>query len=79
MGTQAIKFLVHGIDTLVCAYYLAPSGKPAINFERLSEQREILRQAKAKKPALVSIAGVDFLLHPRGTPSGYPLLLEKTI
>ncbi|MCJ7601007.1 MAG: hypothetical protein MUO63_05810 [Desulfobulbaceae bacterium] len=41
------------------------------------EQKKILRQTKAKKPALLSIAGVDFLLQPRGTPSGYPLLLEN--
>ena len=70
--------LLHGIDTLQCAYYcktfLPQSG---INFWHLAEQKELIRQSKSKNPVEVTLGNTEFLLQPYGTASGYPLVIEN--
>ena len=72
-----MKFLLSGIDTIDCAYYLRPAQGCLLDFESLAEIREKLRSAKRKEQATVSLAGKDFLLSPHGTGSGYPYLMEN--
>lgn len=71
------KFLLHGIDTLQCAYFLTPSESSAIDFGSLAELKEAIRQARSKDPAALEVAGKEFLLQPYGTSSGYPFVLEN--
>ena len=74
------RLLLNGIDTLECAYYLrrAPGEQEErMDFESLLLQREDLRQQKSKEPKTITIAGVEFLLHPYGSASGYPLVLTN--
>lgn len=77
MMTSSFKLLLHGIDTLQCAYFLEPTGSTSIDFGQLSVLKEELRQSKSKTPAAVELAGMGFLLHPYGTSSGYPFVLEN--
>ncbi len=77
MSNHPFKLLINGIDTLVCSYFLEPSGEPAINFAKLAEMKESIRQSKSKSPAPLELAATGFLLHPYGTSSGYPFVLEN--
>lgn len=72
-------FLIHGIDTLQCAYFLEPRGDTAIDFGKLAELKESIRQSKDKNPVAVELAGMGFLLHRYGTSSGYPFVLENEL
>src|SRR5574341_160273 len=71
------KLLLHGIDTLQCAYFLAPTGSACLDFRWLTEQRESLRQMKFKEPTAITLGNTRFLLHAHGTASGYPFLLTN--
>lgn len=71
------KLLLHGIDSLYCAYYLEHSGEASIDFQKLTEQKENLRQSKSKDPAVVQLGNSEFFLYPYGTASGYPLVLSN--
>ena len=71
------KFLLHGIDTVQCAYFLRRSENSAINFEKLSFLKEEIQQSKSKNPAPVRLGGRDFLLKSHGSKSGFPFILEN--
>ena len=78
MTSQPNKFLLHGIDTLQCAYFLIRNHvEESIDFAWLAHQKEIIQQSKSKSPAAVTLAGVEFLLLPHGSSSGYPYILEN--
>lgn len=77
MDEKNIKLLLHGIDTLQCAYYCRPVGSKGMDFRRLNEQKEEVRQSKRKKPLPVILGNSEFLLQPYGTASGYPLVIEN--
>ncbi len=77
MHDSKFKLLINGIDTLQCAYFLEPSGNPAIDFGKLAEIKESIRHSKSKSPAPLELAATGFLLHPYGTSSGYPFVLEN--
>ena len=72
-----MKLLLQGIDTLECAYYLRALGACGIDFQRLTALREELRMAKVRAPAVIELGGVEFLLHPYGSSSGYPLVMSN--
>jgi hypothetical protein len=74
---QAIKLLLQGIDTIQCAYYLAPIRSKDIDFRRMAEQKEEIRQSKSKNPLPITLGNSEFLLQPFGTASGYPFVLEN--
>ncbi|WP_221250616.1 hypothetical protein [Desulfuromonas versatilis] len=74
---EAFQCLLQGIDTLQCAYFLAPHGKTELNFRHMAEVKESIRQAKSKSPAPFQAGGRGFLLQPYGTASGYPFVLEN--
>jgi hypothetical protein len=67
--------LLAGHDTLQVAYYLRPEPESAVDFAALLAQREALRSSGGRDPAVVTIADAEFLLHPYGSTSGYPLVL----
>lgn len=77
MNTQPFKLMINGIDTLQCAYFLEPCGVPSIDFCKLAEVKESIRQAKVKTPELIELAGKEFLLQAYGSSSGYPFVLEN--
>lgn len=72
-----LRHLLSGIDTVECAYYLRASGTCGIDFERLTAQREELRLAKVREPAVVHLGSESFLLQPYGSASGYPLVMSN--
>jgi len=71
--------LLHGHDTVACAYYLHARDQRAkgISFERLVAEKEALRLAKARESKVVRMGDMEFLLQPYGTASGYPLVITN--
>jgi hypothetical protein len=75
---DSLKLLLHGIDTLQCAYYLRPAEeKTGLDFGLLSKTREEIRQTTLKNSVPIKIGINEFLLQPYGTASGYPLVLKN--
>ena len=66
------RLLLQGYDTIECAYFLIPGQHCLIDFEALSLEREILRQQKSRDPKVIELGGVEYLLQPYGSNSGYP-------
>jgi hypothetical protein len=75
MTERAYTLLLHGIDTLQCAYYLRQERAGEFDFGQLLQTRESLRQLGTREAQPITLGGVPFLLHPHGTRSGYPFLL----
>jgi hypothetical protein len=71
----AFTLLLHGIETLECAYYLRQVPAAAFDFGLLRQKREELQQAGDRDGAAVTLGGVPFLLHSHGTKSRYPFYL----
>lgn len=71
------RLLLTGHDTVECAYFLQPMPGCVIDFHQLGAEKEALRQAKARGPKVISLAGVEFLFQPYGTQSGYPFVMEN--
>jgi hypothetical protein len=76
MGSQ-IKLLLHGIDTVQCAYFMQRTGEGHIDFQILAEKKESIRQSKYKHPLPITLGSLEFLLQPYGTRSGYPLVITN--
>ena len=69
--------LLHGHDTIECAYYLAALPSCTLDFEKLAVEKEALRLAKVRRPKAITLGSEEFLLMPNGTKSGYPFLIEN--
>ncbi|MGE3480452.1 MAG: hypothetical protein AB7K73_03460 [Gammaproteobacteria bacterium] len=71
--------LLHGHDTVQCAYYLHVRDKrtQGIAFEQLVAEKEALRLSKTRDPKVIRLGDMEFLLSPYGTGSRYPLLLTN--
>lgn len=74
---MSLRLLLHGYDTIECAYYLASGQGCLIDYEQLAVEKEALRQAKSRKPKHIKLGNEEFLLAPHGTKSGYPFLIEN--
>lgn len=72
-----MQLLLSGLDTIECAYYLQAGSGSTFDFAALREQREVLRQSKNPEAGVVKLGGMDFLLSPNGTKSGYPFVLSN--
>lgn len=72
-----MKLLLSGLDTIECAYYLHAGSGCKLDFAALREQREIMRQSKRPEAAALTLGGMEFLLSPNGTKSGYPFLISN--
>jgi hypothetical protein len=77
MDFQPYKLLIHGIDTIQCAYFLHPPERQGIDFGLMAEQKESIRQSKSKNPLPITLGNSGFLLHPYGSASGYPLIISN--
>jgi hypothetical protein len=77
MENKTFEILIHGLDTVQCAYFLESTLKRGIDFELLIKERERIKQTKGKEPKKISLGNSDFLLHPFGTASGYPLVISN--
>jgi hypothetical protein len=71
------KLLLHGIDTVQCAYYLGSPLPRYLDFARLAVIKEQLRMDKSREPRAVMLGGTEFFLHPYGSSSGYPFVLTN--
>lgn len=74
---MTFRLLLSGHDTIECAYYLAPSDGCLIDYERLAVEKEIMRQSKSRKPAVIKLGSEEFMLAGHGTGSGYSFLIEN--
>lgn len=72
-----MKLLLSGLDTIECAYYLRAGASCGIDFDALRAQREIMRNAKQPDSSVVELGGMEFMLSPNGTKSGYPFLISN--
>lgn len=72
-----VCLLVHGIDTVQCAYNLHTQGHCRIDFERLTAERERLRQSRDREPGVITLGRQEFFLAPRGSPQGFPLVISN--
>lgn len=71
------QLLLHGHDTIECAYYLRQLPDCSLNFELLAVEKETLRQTKRHEPKTITLGGVDFLLQPYGSSSGFPFVIAN--
>ncbi|WP_446809883.1 phage/plasmid replication domain-containing protein [Methylomonas sp. 2BW1-5-20] len=69
--------LLSGLDTVECAYYLVPGRVCSLDFARLTLEKETLRQNKSRDPKLINLGGIEFMLHPYGSNSGYPFVISN--
>jgi len=74
---QNFRLLLHGFDTIQCAYYLDPRIGASLDFQMLASLKESLRQSKNKSPRPIILGNAEFLLHPSGSPSGYPFIISN--
>ena len=77
MSAPVPTLLLHGIDTVQCAYALHKRGPGRINFPALLAQREALRNAKTREPGAIKIGALEFFLAAHGSPQGFPLILTN--
>ena len=79
MERQQFKLKLHGIDTIQCAYYLQNSAKDNayIDFEWLTNLKEAIRQSRKKDPLPIVLGNSEFLIHPYGSSSGYPIIISN--
>src|SRR5712692_915936 len=77
MSTPTPRLLLHGLDTVQCAYYLqAPEGK-GVDFRLLAGVRAELRQRKSREPQPVMLGDTQFFVYPYGSLSGYPYVIRN--
>jgi hypothetical protein len=77
MTDAGFAALAFGHDTVECANYLQATSDGGIDFERFSVLREEARASKSKEPQVVALGGMEFLLEPNGSKSGYPVVLSN--
>lgn len=77
LGVCTPRFLLAGHDTLQCAYYLHRGPGCHLDFSLLLVEKERLRQAKQRDPHPLTLGGVEWLLKPYGSGSGYPLVMDN--
>ncbi|MDH4182713.1 MAG: hypothetical protein OEV92_00695 [Nitrospinota bacterium] len=73
---ETIKYLLSGIDTLECGYYLENRANSEF-FLVIGATKELLRETKSKNPKPVELDDMEFLLEPYGSGSGYPFILSN--
>lgn len=71
------NLLLFGHDTIECAYYLRKAYGSALNFEQLAIDKETLRQVKHADPKVINLGGIEFLLQPYGSSSGFPFVITN--
>ena len=77
LAPGAYKLLLHGIDTVQCAYYLTPPASKHLDFRALAVIKEQLRMSKSREPRAVRLGDTEFFVYPYGSGSGYPFVLTN--
>jgi hypothetical protein len=77
MNGEPFRHLLTGIDTVECAYFLKAKDNVTMNFADIAVRKEQIRSSRFKGQASLTFGGIDFLLHPSGTKSGYPFLISN--
>lgn len=77
VSPPSFEFLLSGLDTVECAYYLVSGEDCQLDYESLGYEKEALRQSKNREPKHITLGSVEFFLHPYGSSSGYPFLIEN--
>lgn len=77
MAGDSLKLLLHGVDTVQCAYYLGPPSAKHLDFAKLAVMKEQLRMDKSREPRAVTLGGIEFFLQSYGSSSGYPFVLTN--
>ena len=72
-----MNLLASNLDTVECAYYLRPGAACTLDFEALRAQREEIRQSKHPEAGVLNLGGMDFMLSPNGSKSGYPFIISN--
>lgn len=72
-----MKLLLSGLDTIECAYYLRAGADCKLDFAALREQRETMRQSKHPEFGVLELGGMEFMLSPNGSKSGYPFIISN--
>lgn len=72
-----MNLLLSGIDTIECAYYLKSGCIHNLDFDALRAQKEVIRQSKHPESGVLELGGMEFMLSPNGTKSGYPFLISN--
>lgn len=75
--SDALHLLLAGLDTVECAYFLAPGLTCSLNFQWLTFEKENLRQNKSRDPKLIKLGNIEFMLQPYGSSSGYPFVISN--
>lgn len=75
MSSFKCKFLLHGIDTLQCAYYLEQTIQSTLYYSRLQNIKLAISESPKKEPQPITIGNSEFFLQPYGSRSGYPFIL----
>jgi hypothetical protein len=55
MSKEPPRLLLHGFDTLQCAYYLLMTGNSGFDFRELAVSKEALQHRKSKDPEMIEI------------------------
>lgn len=72
------NFLTSGLDTVECAYYLTRyAATSELDYDQLAFEKEQLRHAKGKQTKHIRLGNSEFILHPYGSSSGYPFIIEN--
>ena len=74
---MTFSLLLSGHDTIECAYYLRKIYGSSLDFEQLAIEKETLRQLKQPEPKVINLGGIDFLLQPYGSSSGFPFIISN--
>lgn len=77
LAQEAYKLLLHGIDTVQCAYFLTPPASKHLDFRTLAVIKEQLRMSKSREPRAVRLGDTEFFIYPYGSSSGYPFVLSN--
>ncbi len=74
---MSFRLVLSGHDTVEACYYLRASVGNGFDVDRLTAQKEALRQSKSKDPMPVLLGGIPFLLLRYGSNKGFPLVLTN--
>lgn len=64
--------LLHGHDTIECAYYLAARPDCTLNYEQLAVEKEEMRLSKIRRPKAITLGSEEFLLSPMAPRAAIP-------
>ncbi len=77
MNKKTYKLLLHGFDTIQCAYFLKPFRHDGIDFNLLAQRQEAIKSSRKKLPVTITLGNSQFLFYSHGSKSGYPYIISN--